>query len=77
MDATQVDPDETSYVLTWTALPDLDRFKNLNIIFSIGAGVDHFQIENLPAGVTRRSSTRGASAWFFGRVWLERFPGII
>ncbi|WP_434713643.1 glyoxylate/hydroxypyruvate reductase A (plasmid) [Rhizobium sp. YTUHZ045] len=51
MDETQVDPDDISYVLTWTAPPDLDRFKNLEIVFSIGAGVDQFRVENLPSGV--------------------------
>jgi glyoxylate/hydroxypyruvate reductase A len=51
MDATQVDPDDIRYVLTWTAPPDLDRFKNLEIVFSIGAGVDQFRVGNLPPGV--------------------------
>ncbi|MCG5486120.1 MAG: glyoxylate/hydroxypyruvate reductase A [Sinorhizobium meliloti] len=51
MDAAQVDPDDIRYVLTWTAPPDLDRFKNLEIVFSIGAGVDQFRIENLAPGV--------------------------
>ncbi len=51
MDATQIDPDDISYVLTWTAPSDLDRFKNLEIVFSIGAGVDQFRLETLPPGV--------------------------
>jgi len=51
MDVTQVNPDNIRYLLTWTAPPDLDRFKNLEIIFSIGAGVDQFPIKDLPPGV--------------------------
>jgi glyoxylate/hydroxypyruvate reductase A len=51
MDAEQVDPDDVRYVLTWTAPPDLDRFKNLEIVFSIGAGVDQFRVESLPPRV--------------------------
>lgn len=51
MDAGQADPDDIRYVLTWTAPRDLDRFKNLEIVFSIGAGVDQFRIANLPPQV--------------------------
>jgi len=51
MDAARVDPDDVRYILTWTAPPDLDRFKSLEFVFSIGAGVDQFRIENLPPGV--------------------------
>jgi glyoxylate/hydroxypyruvate reductase A len=51
MDLTQVDPDDVRYVLTWTLPPDLDRFKNLEIVFSIGAGVDQFRIDTLPTEV--------------------------
>jgi hypothetical protein len=51
MDAAQVDPDDVRYVLTWTVPPDLDRFKNLEIVFSIGAGVDQFRIASLPPQV--------------------------
>ncbi|MGI0526783.1 2-hydroxyacid dehydrogenase [Rhizobium giardinii] len=51
MDSMQFDPDDVRYVLTWNAPRDLDRFKNLEIVFSIGAGVDQFRIENLPPQV--------------------------
>ncbi|UVC12267.1 glyoxylate/hydroxypyruvate reductase A (plasmid) [Rhizobium sp. TH2] len=50
-DASQVKPGEVRYLLTWTAPSDLERFSNLEIVFSIGAGVDQFQIEALPAQV--------------------------
>lgn len=51
MDAADCDPDDIRYLMTWTAPPDLDRFKNLEIVFSIGAGVDQFQVEALPPHV--------------------------
>lgn len=51
MDAAKVDPDDVRYVITWTVPPDLDRFKNLEIVFSIGAGVDQFRIASLPPHV--------------------------
>lgn len=51
MDVEQVDPDDIRYILTWAAPPDLVRFKNLEIVFSIGAGVDQFRIEGLPPKV--------------------------
>jgi hypothetical protein len=51
LDVAQIDPDDVRYLLTWTAPPDLDRFQNLEIVFSIGAGVDQFEIEKLPPEV--------------------------
>lgn len=51
IDAAAVDPGDISYLLTWTAPPNLDRFRNLEIVFSIGAGVDQFRMENLPPRV--------------------------
>ncbi len=51
MDISGSDPDEVHYVLTWTAPPDLQRFRNLKIVFSIGAGVDQFKPELLPPNV--------------------------
>jgi glyoxylate/hydroxypyruvate reductase A len=51
MDASEQDPDDIRYLVTWTAPPDLDRYRNLEIVFSIGAGVDQFRIENLPPRV--------------------------
>ncbi|MGN7882554.1 2-hydroxyacid dehydrogenase [Ensifer sp. 22460] len=51
MDIERVDSGDIRYLLTWTAPSDLDRFKNLEIVFSIGAGVDQFRLETLPPGV--------------------------
>ncbi len=46
-----VEPHDVRYVITWTAPDDLDRYRNLEILFSIGAGVDQFQIDRLPESV--------------------------
>ncbi|MDR9805755.1 2-hydroxyacid dehydrogenase [Rhizobium hidalgonense] len=51
MDISERDPDEIRYILTWTAPPDLHRFRNLKVVFSIGAGVDQFKPESLPPNV--------------------------
>ena len=51
MDPATVDPHDVRYLITWTAPDDLDRYSNLEILFSIGAGVDQFQIDRLPESV--------------------------
>jgi glyoxylate/hydroxypyruvate reductase A len=48
MGAELVDPDVVRYLLTWTAPVDLARYRNLDIIFSISAGVDQFATATLP-----------------------------
>lgn len=45
------DPAEIRYLITWTAPDDLARFTNLEILFSIGAGVDQMQTDGLSANV--------------------------
>ncbi|AVA25854.1 glyoxylate/hydroxypyruvate reductase A [Rhizobium sp. NXC24] len=47
-DSASVDPATIKYLLTWTAPADLDRYRNLEILFSIGAGVDQFSLAALP-----------------------------
>jgi glyoxylate/hydroxypyruvate reductase A len=47
-EAGAVDPDAVRYLLTWTPPGDLARYRNLAIVFTIGAGVDQFQPEALP-----------------------------
>lgn len=44
------DPAAVRYLVTWTA-PDLAAYPNLRLIFSIGAGVDQFDLAAIPAGV--------------------------
>lgn len=46
-----VEPAQVRYLLTWTAPDNLDRFSNLEILFSIGAGVDQFCTDALPQKV--------------------------
>lgn len=48
MDAASVDPDAIRYIITWTVPSDLARYRNLEVIFSIGAGVDQFQAAKIP-----------------------------
>lgn len=48
MDPATVDPDAVRYLITWTIPKDLARYRNLEIVFSIGAGVDQFAMTDLP-----------------------------
>ncbi|MGX5733687.1 2-hydroxyacid dehydrogenase [Bosea thiooxidans] len=45
------DPAEIRYLITWTAPDDLDRFSGLEILFSIGAGIDQMNTDGLPDDV--------------------------
>ena len=51
MDAAAVDPDTVRYLITWTAPEDLARYRSLEILFSIGAGVDQFRFDTVPEQV--------------------------
>ncbi|KJF72965.1 2-hydroxyacid dehydrogenase [Agrobacterium arsenijevicii] len=51
MDASSVDPDAVRYLITWTVPQDIARYRNLEVLFSIGAGVDQFRIETIPETV--------------------------
>ncbi|TPN80657.1 glyoxylate/hydroxypyruvate reductase A [Mesorhizobium sp. CU2] len=51
MDPAAVDPDAVRYLITWTVPDNLARYKNLEILFSIGAGVDQFRLDTVPADV--------------------------
>jgi glyoxylate/hydroxypyruvate reductase A len=46
-----VDPREVRYLLTWTAPDDISRYRNLEVLFSLGAGVDQFTSGSVPEGV--------------------------
>lgn len=50
-DAASVDPAEVRYILSWAVPEGLERYVNLEILFSIGAGVDQFPLDTLPANV--------------------------
>lgn len=51
MDAATVDPNAVRYLITWTVPDNLARYRNLEILFSIGAGVDQFRFDAVPANV--------------------------
>jgi glyoxylate/hydroxypyruvate reductase len=46
-----IDPEKVRYLLTWNVPDDVSRFRNLEVLFSIGAGVDQFKPETVPAHV--------------------------
>ena len=48
MDAGTVAAEDVRYLLTWAVPEDLARYQNLEIIFSIGAGVDQFTLDRVP-----------------------------
>lgn len=48
MDPDGVDPETVRYLITWTVPDDLARYRNLEILFSIGAGVDQFNASTVP-----------------------------
>jgi glyoxylate/hydroxypyruvate reductase len=51
MDAATVDADAVRYLITWTVPDNLARYRNLEILFSLGAGVDQFRFDAVPAKV--------------------------
>lgn len=46
-----IDPERVRYLLTWTVPENISRYRNLEVLFSIGAGVDQFKWEDLPDSV--------------------------
>ncbi|MDP2699836.1 glyoxylate/hydroxypyruvate reductase A [Thalassospira sp.] len=45
------DPADIRYLVTWKAPEDIEKYRNLEILFSIGAGVDQFDLTKLPASI--------------------------
>ncbi|MBH5397749.1 glyoxylate/hydroxypyruvate reductase A [Bradyrhizobium sp. CNPSo 4010] len=45
------EPEKIRYLITWNAPDDVSRFRNLEMLFSIGAGVDQFKPETIPGHV--------------------------
>jgi glyoxylate/hydroxypyruvate reductase len=43
-----ISPEKVRYLLTWNVPDDLPRFRNLEVLFSLGAGVDQFKPDTLP-----------------------------
>ncbi|QHO72357.1 glyoxylate/hydroxypyruvate reductase A [Bradyrhizobium sp. CCBAU 051011] len=46
-----IDPEKVRYLLTWNMPDDVSRFRNLEVLFSLGAGVDQFRPEAIPGHV--------------------------
>ena len=46
-----VDPEKVRYLLTWNVPDDVSRFRNMEVLFSIGAGVDQFKPETVSGHV--------------------------
>lgn len=46
-----VDPDQVRYLISWAVPDDIARYRNLEILFSIGAGVDQFRPGQIPEHV--------------------------
>lgn len=46
-----VEPEKVRYLITWTVPDDISRYCNLEVLFSIGAGVDQFNADIVPGHV--------------------------
>ena len=46
-----IDPTSVRYLLTWMPPADIGRYTNLEIVFSIGAGIDQIDPATVPKGV--------------------------
>lgn len=49
IDPAKVEADDVRYMITWLVPPNLGIYRNLEILFSIGAGVDQFNASSVPA----------------------------
>jgi glyoxylate/hydroxypyruvate reductase len=51
IDPATVNSDLVRYIISWTVPRGLERYRNLEILFSVGAGVDQFPLAALPSEV--------------------------
>lgn len=51
MSGDDIDPEKVRYLISWVAPDDIARYRNLEVLFSIGAGVDQFKPGSVPEGV--------------------------
>jgi glyoxylate/hydroxypyruvate reductase len=51
IDSATIDPDQVRYVISWTVPHGLERYRNLELLFSVGAGVDQFPLKSIPSEV--------------------------
>ena len=47
----EMEPEKVRYLITWTVPDDISRYRNLEVLFSIGAGVDQFEQDVVPSHV--------------------------
>ncbi len=47
----EVEPETVRYLITWTVPDEISRYRNLEVLFSIGAGVDQFKTGIVPGHV--------------------------
>ena len=51
IDSATIDPDQVRYVISWTVPNGLERYRNLELLFSVAAGVDQFPLTSIPSEV--------------------------
>ncbi|MER8406118.1 glyoxylate/hydroxypyruvate reductase A [Mesorhizobium sp. M1307] len=47
----ETEPEKVRYLITWTVPDEISRYRNLEVLFSIGAGVDQFEQDVVPSHV--------------------------
>ncbi|MER8864315.1 glyoxylate/hydroxypyruvate reductase A [Mesorhizobium sp. M0751] len=47
----EIEPEKVRYLITWTVPDEISRYRNLEVLFSIGAGVDQFKQDVVPSHV--------------------------
>ncbi|MER9418007.1 glyoxylate/hydroxypyruvate reductase A [Mesorhizobium sp. M0306] len=47
----EMKPEKVRYLITWTVPDEISRYRNLEVLFSIGAGVDQFKQDVVPSHV--------------------------
>ncbi|TIS61106.1 MAG: glyoxylate/hydroxypyruvate reductase A, partial [Mesorhizobium sp.] len=47
----ELEPDQVRYLISWTVPDDISCYRNLEVLFSIGAGVDQFKQDVVPSHV--------------------------
>ncbi len=47
----EIEPEKVRYLITWTVPDEISRYRNLEVLFSIGAGIDQFNQDVVPSRV--------------------------
>ena len=55
----EMEPEKVRYLITWTVPDEISRYRNLEVLFSIGAGVDQFKADIVPGHVKIGAHGRG------------------